>query len=112
MLSKKFRLTKSGSFSYVYRKGQIKSDKLITLTYVLSKGAPRVGFSVPNKVGKAVKRNLVKRRMRAIMRAEILKVASAQIVFSAKLGATDLSFAQIKSVMLMLLKSSKLVKND
>ena len=69
MLAKKYRLTKRGSFAYVYRKGGAVRGKYMTLIYVSGKETPRLGLSVNNKVGHAVVRNKLKRRMREVMRS-------------------------------------------
>lgn len=69
MLKKPNRLTKRGSFAYVYRNGSRRSERALTLMFVNSKGGVRAGFSVPNKVGKAVVRNTLKRRLRAAFRS-------------------------------------------
>lgn len=95
MLSKKYRLTKNGSFAYVYRKGQSQREQSLALTFVAGKGAPRVGFSVPNKVGKAVVRNKLRRRLRAIVQGLMPRLRGAQIVLSAKAGADKLTYGQL-----------------
>ncbi|MCI8458674.1 MAG: ribonuclease P protein component [Clostridia bacterium] len=108
MLAKRNRLTKRGSFQYVYKKGAIKTDGALRLTYVCGKGTPRVGVSVPNTVGKAVRRNKVRRRIRAVMRAYVPRLRGAQLVISARSGADKLSFAQLRDMIDNLLRSSGL----
>lgn len=108
MLSKQNRLTKRGSFTYVYRKGVTKPDGALRLTYIAGKGAPRIGISVPNAVGKAVVRNKVRRRIRAAMRGFVPVLRSAQMVVSAKKGAEALSYAQIRETLRRLLIRSGL----
>lgn len=110
MLPKKFRLTKNGSFSYVYRTGAVTGTKLISLTFVKSKGAPKIGFSVPNKVGKATVRNKLRRRMRAIIREQIRNIIPVQAVFSAKAGAALLSYDELKTLLSSLLIRSNILK--
>ncbi|MDE6398901.1 MAG: ribonuclease P protein component [Clostridiales bacterium] len=108
MLSKQNRLTKRGSFAYVYRKGASRPDGALRITYVAGKGAPRIGISVPNTVGKAVVRNKVRRRIRAAMRGFVPHMRSAQMVVSAKKGAETLSYAQICETLRRLLYRSGL----
>ncbi len=103
MLEKRYRLTKRGSFSYVYRKGESRSVAALRITYVRSKGLPKVGISVPNTVGKAVVRNKVRRRIRATLRPLMPSVRSAQIVISARKGAEEMNYAQIESAVCELL---------
>lgn len=95
MLSKRYRLTKRGSFNYVYKNGSARNSGALRLTYVLSKGGAKIGISVPNSVGKAVVRNKVRRRIRACLADLVKRTKSAQIVISARKGAEDLSYSQI-----------------
>lgn len=108
MLAKRNRLTKRGSFNYVYRKGEIKNDGKLRITYVRGKGVPRVGVSVPNSVGKAVVRNKVRRRIRAALRPLVPCIRPAQIVISAKSGASELTYAEIESAIVNLLTAGGL----
>lgn len=96
MLEKRNRLTKRGSFNYVYKRGVCKSSGELKLTYVLSRaGAPKIGISVPNAVGNAVVRNKIRRRIRAALRGYVGNIKPAQIVVSARKGAHELTYAQI-----------------
>ena len=108
MLNKRNRLTKRGSFTYVYKKGARQSQGYIRLVYVTCKGAPKVGISVPNTVGKAVVRNKVRRRIRAAVRQKIGGCKGAQMVFSACKGAETLSYADIERAVERLLTRSGL----
>ncbi len=110
MLAKRYRLTKHGSFNYVYRKGTPKRNGVITLCFVAGGKGVKVGFSVPNKVGKAVYRNKVKRRMRAFMQLRVGALKPSQLVFSAGKGACELSYGEISSAMDKLLSRSGLLK--
>lgn len=105
MLAKRYRLTKRGSFAYVYRSGRTQYCSNIGLTFVTAKGGVRIGFSVPNKLGKAVVRNKLKRRMRAAAQQLLPGIRpGAQMVFSAKPGAQTLSYAEVYDAMDKLLK--------
>lgn len=103
MLSKRYRLYKRGSFTYVYKKGDGKSDGPLKITFVRSHGVPKIGISVPNTVGKAVVRNKVRRRIRAVLYPLTERIKGAQIVFSARKGAELLSYAQIERTIVSLL---------
>lgn len=100
MLAKRYRLTKRGSFAYVYRSGKTQYCSCIGLTYVPGKGGVRIGFSVPNKIGKAVVRNKLKRRMRAAAGQLLPRLThGAQLVFSAKKGAEELDYRAVYEAM-------------
>lgn len=108
MLSKKFRLTKNGSFQYVYRKGSAAGGPAMTLVYVPSSRV-KIGFSVSNKIGHAVCRNKVKRRMRAAAAEFLRDMKPAQAVFNAKKGIDLLSYAEIRAQMIRLLEKARLI---
>lgn len=110
MLKKANRLTKRGSFNYVYKKGERVSGNCISLTCLKGRGV-RVGFVVSNKLGKAVQRNLVKRRLRAAMRELLPAAAGGQMIFSAHGRICELDYAQIKSRMADLLKRAGLLES-
>ena len=103
MLSKKFRLTKRGSFNYVYRKGRGAGASVLKMLFVPS-SATKIGFSVSNKIGKAVVRNLIKRQLRAIVRENMhLIKQKGQIVFVAKEGIEKVGYDVIKKDTLYLI---------
>ncbi len=107
MLKKAYRLTKHGSFGFVYRKGENKASAAFSLFYVRS-ASFRIGFSVSNKIGKATVRNKLKRRMRAAI-GELMPLPKYQMVLVAKIDATQLDYHGIKSDIERLLTKAKLV---
>ena len=112
MLSKRYRLTKNGSFSYLYSRGNRASEKMMKLCFVKSKTGIKIGFSVSNKIGKAVVRNKVKRRMRAIARSFLPMLKPCQAVFIAMVGVDELSFEEIRAQMTSLLARSGLLQKE
>lgn len=94
MLKKVYRLTKHGSFSYVYRNGENKAAAAFSLFYVKSTSL-KVGFSVSNKLGKANVRNKIKRRMRAIIEG-LMPLKKYQIVVVARSACTTMNFSEMK----------------
>lgn len=61
-MRREYRLKHNASFQYIYRKGERQSGKYISLHYVPAYNL-KLGVSVSKKVGKAVIRNLAKRRI-------------------------------------------------
>ena len=94
MLGKANRLNKHGSFSYVYRNGKRVAEPDLTLIYTPAKTV-RVGFSVSNKVGKAVVRNKVKRRLRAAVRIKLPRLRGCQAIVSANISAAERGYAEL-----------------
>ncbi len=109
VLNKTYRLTKRGSFTYVYNKGGRKSDKQLSLIFVPAKSL-RIGFSVPNKVGKAVVRNRLKRRLRACCRLLLPSLLPAQMVIAARAGAETLTYRELCGAVQGMLARAKLLK--
>ncbi len=108
MLAKPERLNKHGSFAYVYRNGKRFAEADVVLVCVPARSA-RVGFSVSNKVGKAVVRNKVKRRLRAAVGSRISRIAGCQAIFVANTSAADKSFGALDGEVESLLKRAGLL---
>ena len=109
MLSKQYRLRKRGSFSYVRVHGVRKSEPCISFTYITG-NCKRIGIVVSNKIGKAVKRNLIKRRMRGVAAEFLGRISNCQMIFSARPGIEKLSYSEIKAQMERLLVKSGVMK--
>ena len=111
MMQKAYRLRRRSSFDVIYRRGKSFSDKyLVLLTLDGKLPQPKVGFVVGKKVGKAVRRNKVKRRLREIFRALLpdVKGHTSYVVVARSLAA-DLGFDQLRqSLVALLVKADKL----
>ncbi|HNA97888.1 MAG TPA: ribonuclease P protein component [Marmoricola sp.] len=101
MLSAPNRLIKSADFSRVVRRGQRQGGPLL-VTHLLTdafESQTQVGFVVSKAVGNAVTRNLVKRRLRHLMRLRVaaLPTGSGVVVralpSAANASHTELSLA-------------------
>jgi ribonuclease P protein component len=99
------RLRRRSDFSAAYQRGRAWSNELLAVR-VLANGLPvsRFGFAVGKRVGKAVERNRVKRRLREIVRSLdpaggwdvviIARPAAATADFSALTGAVRSLFGR------------------
>jgi ribonuclease P protein component len=93
-------LKKTGDFMICYRQGKSNRGRLTTI-YSRQNGLTynRVGFSTGKKLGGAVVRNKLKRRLREIMRlAETDKILKTgyDIILAPKLPAVDVSYQELK----------------
>lgn len=89
------RLTQSRQFSFVYHRGKSAGSKELVLLFGRG-NQKRVGFSVSKKVGNAVTRNLVRRRLRECVRQELPQLKNGLYVFVVRPAAADCSYAQLQ----------------
>ena len=99
-----YRLKKNASFQYIYRNGTEVSGELMTMLFVKARGV-KLGVSVSKKVGKSVKRSLVKRRINNAFSCFIPHLKGEyNYVLVAREGIADRDFWEIKSAVEALLK--------
>jgi ribonuclease P protein component len=99
-------LTTSPEFERVYRKGSVYRGRLFSV-HVLPNavGKPRLGLSVSKKVGTAVKRNGVRRRLKEIFRSTAIRLPSdLDVVISARPAAVEASFEELNEEFLRSLR--------
>jgi ribonuclease P protein component len=102
---KNFRLLRRAEFRRVYEQGQRRSASLCTV-FLLSNGLEnsRLGITVTGKVGKAVMRNRIKRRMREIFRTHRLEIAPGwDIVVNPRAQAAEAHFEKLTREFLRLM---------
>ena len=110
MLKSVNRLKKRKEFAYLYNNGTAKHTNNLTLVYLPTKHRPlKIGFSVGKKIGKAHTRNLIKRRLRAIVRDYVNFLPdNYNMVFIAKSGITDITFEDLKTQVDLVINKSGL----
>ena len=110
MLKKDNRLLKRKEFAYLYKNGTAKHTANLTLVYLPTKYRPiKIGFSVAKKIGKAHVRNLIKRRLRVIVRDLVPTLPNNyNVVIIAKSGVESISFENLKEQTISLFERAKL----
>lgn len=108
-MQKEYRLKKNYQFQYVYRRGKSVACKELVVVY--AKGnSTKIGFSVSNKLGCAVIRNRIKRRLRACIKPIISKLKNGSYVIIARTAAADADFDKLNKQLIYLLKKQNLFK--
>lgn len=108
-MQKRYSLKKNAQFKYVYRKGSSFGSKEMVLLYVKSNNL-KVGFSVGKKLGCAVVRNRIKRRLRAVWTPYLLQMKKGLYVIIARKPICDASFDQLDKSVHYMLKRQNLLK--
>lgn len=110
MLKVQNRLKKRKEFAYIYRKGEKSYSANLTLYKIYSKyPTPRIGFSVSNKIGKAVVRNKIKRQLREIMRNYVPQIKNCNLIIVAKPSITQIDFQTLKNEVTHILNKGKVI---
>ena len=107
------RLRKNSQFNFIYKKGERVHTDNFTLFVVKSKyECYKIGFSINKKIGKANKRNLLKRRLKEIVRCFVQVPKFCNYVIMAKENSTNLSFEELKKEMIRIFKKYESKKNS
>jgi ribonuclease P protein component len=103
-------LSKTGQFNIVYNGGKSWAGKEIVLRALPNAlGASRFGFVVSRRIGKAVIRNRVKRRLREIARQTPIQ-PGWDIVFIARIPAAGADYKNLeRSARMLLLRAGIIV---
>ena len=94
-MERRYRLQKNKAFQYVYHRGKSVACRDLVMLYAKGRGL-QVGFSVSKKVGNAVTRNLVKRRLRECFRPYLGDVKTGLYVIVARPSAAEATFQSLR----------------
>ena len=113
-MRKKYRLRANADFQRIRRQGRTLLHPLMVIS-TLPNGLDhsRFGFAVGRRIGKAAKRNQIKRRMREAMRVRNQNeeiAAGWDVVFVARSPIRDASYQDIDSAIGHLVRRAQLVR--
>ena len=107
-MQRTYSLKKNAQFKYVHRRGHSSGSHEMVLLYVRA-NTLKVGFSVGKKIGCAVARNRVKRRLRAACVPLLPRMKPGLYVFIARQPVEKAEFAKICRSMQYLLRKQNLL---
>ena len=110
-LQRTYSLKKNAQFKYVHRRGHSSGSHEMVLLYVRA-NTLKVGFSVGKKIGCAVKRNRVKRRLRAACVPLLPRMKPGLYIFIARQPAEKADFTKLCNSMRYTLRKQNLLKAD
>lgn len=113
LLPKKFRLCKNRDFRNTYKSGKSVVNQYLVLYFRRNNlNRLRVGFSISKKIGKANQRNLLKRRLREIIRGFLPTIKPGfDLIFIARQRINGLDYIQIAKSVKSLLDKGR-ITND
>ena len=109
-MKKEHRLTRKSQYTTVYVRGKSWANDLLVMKALPNElELSRFGFSVSKRVGKAVVRNRVRRRLRECVRLMPYE-PGWDIVFIARSAASNANYLQINNAMRRLASRAKLLE--
>jgi len=110
-VKRKYRITRAADFKRVRQSGKLYAHSLVSV--IVAPGeidSTRFGIIVGKSVGNAVKRNQVKRRLRAIADQYIQQInQGADILLIAKASASTVGFQELFQAITYGLENAKLL---
>ena len=106
MLPEVNRLRQRRDFKRIYQRGKsLALPCFVLYWYKNPKNETRIGFSVSKKIGKAVARNHLKRRLRAIAKEQLTKFPSGyDYIFIVRTAAVTADYAALSKQLVQALQ--------
>ena len=111
-MDKRYRLRKNLEFEKVYiSKNNYWNRNLVLYKRKNNLEYSRIGISVSKKIGNAVIRNKVKRRIREISRLHLHRIKDGyDLIFIPKKNVVDISYEELESAFIHILKISNMLE--
>ncbi len=112
-MQRKYRLRRNSDFQRVRRDGKFYASPLMALAFLRNElDYSRFGFVVSKKLGGAVERNKVKRRLREATRLRVNQIKPGfDLVFIARPPASQASYAELERFLAgLLIRADLLVR--
>lgn len=104
-LKKTYRVKRRQDFDQLFSRGKsIANRKFVVYHLPIENPHVRIGLSVSKKLGNAVTRNRIKRRLRHILHEFLPALSSEDVVVIARKGVEELNYQEMKSNLLHVLK--------
>ncbi len=104
-----YSLKKNGEFQYVYKAGKRFGGRGLLLVALKSRQGVRVGFSISKKVGGAVVRNKLKRRLRECVRPLLPELRPSRLVFVVREELVNEPFAAMRKTVQYLIRKADML---
>jgi ribonuclease P protein component len=112
MLKKQYRLRDSGDFQKVFQKGKSAANRQF-VAYMLQKEGQdqlRIGISVSKKIGNAVTRNKVKRKIREALRHQLANIKQkGDLVIIAREPVVQMEYQELSVCLIHCLNKAKII---
>lgn len=99
-------IRKQDEFDEIFQEGKRWTGSCVQIFYI-EKGTRKTGFCVPKRLGKAVKRNRIKRLMREVYRRHRSEMRPLRIVMLARLEAREMTYRRLENDFRTFLASAK-----
>lgn len=112
MMKKRYRIKKDKDFRLVFKKGKSYANRQFVV-YVINHpdiSHLRLGISVSKKLGNAVKRNQIKRRIRSFFREHQEQLSKKEYVVISRKPVSDMDYHQMEKSLLHVLKIARCIK--
>jgi len=111
-MKRQYRVRENKRFQQIRRNGASYSNKTLVLCALRNElEYSRFGFSVSNRIGKAVQRNKIKRRLREAMRLRVDEIQPGwDIVFIARNPIRSATYSEMNEACIRLLRRAHLLR--